>query len=96
MRPGDTLRAGQKLKLTSTTTASLDDEPRLSRTKRTTSSKQAGAGPVTYIVRAGDTLYAIAKLFQCTVAQITAWNDLNHAHIKPGQKLTIRVSSRGG
>jgi len=56
----------------------------------------AAAGPVTYIVRAGDTLYAIAKLFQVTVAQISSWNDLEHAAIRPGQKLTIRVSSRGG
>jgi membrane-bound lytic murein transglycosylase D len=48
-------------------------------------------------VRAGDTLYAIAKLFQVTVAQITSWNDLeSRSRIKPGQKLTIRVSSRGG
>jgi membrane-bound lytic murein transglycosylase D len=95
MRPGDTLRAGQRLKLTSTTTASA--EPRSSRTKRASSTKSSSAsGPVTYIVRAGDTLYAIAKLFQVTVAQITAWNDLPHSSIKPGQKLTIRVSSRGG
>jgi membrane-bound lytic murein transglycosylase D len=95
MRPGDTLRAGQRLKLTSTTTASA--EPRSSRTKRASSTKSTSAsGPVTYIVRAGDTLYAIAKLFQVTVAQITAWNDLPHSSIKPGQKLTIRVSSRGG
>jgi LysM repeat protein len=48
-------------------------------------------------VRAGDTLYAIAKLFQVTVAQIASWNDIEgRASIKPGQKLMIRVSSRGG
>ncbi len=51
---------------------------------------------MTYVERAGDTLYAIAKLFQVTVKQISAWNDLEHSGIKPGQKLTIRVSSRGG
>jgi membrane-bound lytic murein transglycosylase D len=87
MQPGDTLRAGQRLKLTATA----------SRTSFTSSSRSEHAGPVTYIVRAGDTLYAIAKLFQVTVAQITSWNDLaSRAAIKPGQKLTIRVSSRGG
>ncbi len=63
---------------------------------KSSSTKSSAAGPVTYIVRAGDTLYAIAKLFQVTVAQITSWNDLEHSGIKPGQKLTIRVSSRGG
>jgi membrane-bound lytic murein transglycosylase D len=94
MQPSDTLRAGQRLKLTSGTGGS-------SRAKRASSSsstsQSSGSGPVTYVVRAGDTLYAIAKLFQVTVAQITAWNDIHsRSMIKPGQKLTIRVSSRGG
>jgi LysM repeat protein len=92
MQPGDTLRAGQKLKLTSTS-ASGSSRSKLTSTASTAS---AASGPVTYVVRAGDTLYAIAKLFQVTVKQISAWNDLSHSSIKPGQKLTIRVSSRGG
>ena len=92
MQPGDTLRAGQKLKLTSTS-MSTGSRAKLASSG---SSSSAGSGPVTYVVRAGDTLYAIAKLFQVTVKQITAWNDLEHNSIKPGQKLTIRVSSRGG
>jgi membrane-bound lytic murein transglycosylase D len=93
MNPGDTLRAGQKLKLTAAA-------PSASRTKLTSASSEGTAGgerPVTYIVRAGDSLYAIAKLFQVTVAQITSWNDItSRSAIKPGQKLTIRVSSRRG
>lgn len=93
MQPGDTLRAGQKLKLTATSVASGGSRAKLASSGSTSSS---ASGPVTYVVRAGDTLYAIAKLFQVTVKQITAWNDLEHAAIKPGQKLTIRVSSRGG
>ena len=94
MQPGDKLRAGQRLQLTSTmATATGGSRSKLTATKSTSSS---ASGPVTYVVRAGDTLYAIAKLFQVTVKQITAWNDLEHAGIKPGQKLTIRVSSRGG
>jgi peptidoglycan lytic transglycosylase D len=97
MQPGDTLRAGQRLKLTSSTAVA----PSASRTRLTSSgsrsSSSAASGPVTYVVRTGDTLYAIAKLFQVTVAQIASWNDLEgRASIKPGQKLTIRVSSRGG
>jgi membrane-bound lytic murein transglycosylase D len=94
MQPGDTLRAGQKLKLTSTA-ASSSSRSKLTASASTVSTSTA-SGPVTYVVRAGDTLYAIAKLFQVTVKQITAWNDLSHSAIKPGQKLTIRVSSRGG
>jgi membrane-bound lytic murein transglycosylase D len=49
------------------------------------------------VVRAGDTLTAIARMFQVTAAQIADWNDIGqHASIKPGQKLTIRVSSSRG
>jgi membrane-bound lytic murein transglycosylase D len=92
MQPGDKLRAGQKLMLTSTV-ATTNSRSKLA---ASSSTSRAASGPVTYVVRAGDTLYAIAKLFQVTVKQITAWNDLEHAGIRPGQKLTIRVSSRGG
>ena len=98
MRPGDKLRAGQRLKLAAAN-APVPAAATSSRTKLTSStsaSKSAASGPVTYIVRAGDTLYAIAKLFQVTVAQISSWNELEHSGIKPGQKLMIRVSSRGG
>ncbi|MEJ0037627.1 MAG: LysM peptidoglycan-binding domain-containing protein [Gammaproteobacteria bacterium] len=104
MRPGDKLRAGQKLKLTSATTSTtVAAAPSASRTKLASSTTSTSASTpsvaaraVTYVVRAGDTLYAIAKLFQVSVAQISAWNELEHSGIKPGQKLTIRVSSRGG
>jgi membrane-bound lytic murein transglycosylase D len=84
MQPGDTLRAGQKLRLTSTS-SSGGAAAKLSGDKRN----------VTYTVRSGDTLSRIAKLFQVTVAQITAWNGISsRSMIKPGQKLSIRVSSR--
>lgn len=80
MSPNDTLRAGQRLRLTSTSLASADD-----------------GRHVTYTVRRGDTLSAIARMFQVTVAQITAWNHISsRSTIRPGQKLTIRVSSRRG
>jgi len=90
MQPGDTLRAGQKLKLTGSGGSSL--------TKLAATTTAAADGrPLTYTVRAGDTLSAIARMFQVTVAQITAWNAItSHTTIKPGQKLTIRVSSRRG
>jgi membrane-bound lytic murein transglycosylase D len=83
MQPGDTLRKGQKLRLTSNTSSA-------------SSASLDGSGRnVTYTVRSGDTLSRIAKLFQVTVAQITSWNGIStRSTIKPGQKLTIRVSSR--
>ena len=80
MSPNDTLRAGQRLRLTSASLASADD-----------------GRSVTYTVRRGDTLSAIARMFQVTVAQISAWNHISsRSTIRPGQKLTIRVSSRRG
>ena len=82
MQPGDTLRKGQRLRLTSASSSSVADV--------------SGDGRnVTYTVRSGDTLSRIAKLFQVSVAQITSWNGISsRSTIRPGQKLTIRVSSR--
>ncbi len=80
MSPGDTLRAGQRIKLSA---------------RQRSTSKQPAARRVTYTVRVGDTLTQIAKLFQVSVAQILAWNGLGSSHsIVPCQKLTIRVASR--
>jgi membrane-bound lytic murein transglycosylase D len=94
MQPGDTLRAGQKLRLTSNS-ASSGSRAKLA-SSNTSSNGGSGARPVSYTVRAGDTLSAIARMFQVTVAQILDWNDLTaKTAIKPGQKITIRVSSRG-
>jgi membrane-bound lytic murein transglycosylase D len=51
--------------------------------------------PVTYIVRSGDTLSKISRLFQVSVAQISRWNSLaSPPSLSPGQKLIIRVANR--
>jgi len=90
LQPGDTLRAGQKLQLTSNSSGA-------SRTKLASTGGSGSNRPVSYTVRTGDTLSAIARMFQVTVVQILDWNDITpHSAIKPGQKLTIRVSSRRG
>ncbi|MDB6008032.1 MAG: hypothetical protein JWL65_282 [Gammaproteobacteria bacterium] len=81
MHAGDSLRAGQKIKLSTSNSA-----PRASSSSRR----------VVYIVRAGDTLRQIAKLFQVSVSQILGWNGMSsETQILKGQKLTIRVASRG-
>ena len=81
LHPGDALRAGQKIRFSSV-------------------SHSASSSPgrrVIYIVRAGDTLREIAKLFQVSVSQILSWNGMSsETHILKGQRLTIRVASRGG
>ena len=82
MYPGDSLHAGQKIRFSTTSPAR---------------SASTSGRRVTYIVRAGDTLRQIAKLFQVSVAQIESWNGMSSAsQILKGQKLTIRVASRGG
>ena len=63
---------------------------------RAHSSSGSSGRRVVYIVRAGDTLRQIARLFQVTVSQILDWNGMSsNAHILKGQKLTIRVAARG-
>lgn len=79
MRPGDTLKAGQRIRLSARARAS-DGE--------------SSARRVTYIVRVGDTLTQIARLFQVSVSQILAWNGMSSHSIVAGQKLIIRVASR--
>jgi membrane-bound lytic murein transglycosylase D len=84
MSAGDTLRAGQRLRLSSRSSGGVDDTPSSGR-------------KVTYTVRRGDTLSQIARLFQVTVAQITDWNGITpRSTIRPGQRLTIKVAGRRG
>ena len=53
----------------------------------------AGPAPVTYVVRSGDTLYAIAQAFGATVEAIAAANDIaDPSQIAVGQKLIIPVA----
>ncbi|HXW08517.1 MAG TPA: LysM peptidoglycan-binding domain-containing protein [Vicinamibacterales bacterium] len=47
---------------------------------------------VTYRVKRGDTLFAIAQLFDTTVEKIKSWNRLSSNRISPGDRLTIRAT----
>jgi membrane-bound lytic murein transglycosylase D len=85
LQPGDTLRAGQQLKLTSAVAGASD-------ASSSASEQSHATRRVTYIVRAGDTLYGIAHVFQVTVAQIVGWNRLAHRALSPGQHLLIRLA----
>ena len=83
MYPGDSLHAGQKIRFSTTVSSG--------------SSSSSGGRRVVYIVRPGDTLRRIATLFQVSVSQILSWNGMSSgSQILKGQKLTIRVASRGG
>lgn len=92
MQLSDPLRAGQHLRLTSGpakpfSLESDDPEPAPAHHRH-------HARRVTYVVRSGDTLYRISRLFQVTVSQIIRWNGLSHRAILPGQHLLIRLASR--
>ncbi len=61
----------------------------------------AAAAQTTYEVRPGDMLGSIASRFDCTVAQLREWNDLDGDTIFAGQSLTVyegagRSSSSSG
>jgi membrane-bound lytic murein transglycosylase D len=80
LQPGDTLRAGQRIRLPGSGSGSGH-----ARAHRR----------VVYTVRSGDTVTGIAQLFQCSVPQLLAWNGLTaHSHLHAGQKLRIRIVTR--
>jgi membrane-bound lytic murein transglycosylase D len=57
--------------------------------------RHAARRRIVYTVREGDTMSQIARLFQCSVPQLLAWNGLSsHSHIHTGQKLRIHLATR--
>jgi peptidoglycan lytic transglycosylase D len=85
MRPGDTLRAGQKLVLNS----------RGSSGGQKSTASGGSARQVSYKVRSGDTLSRIAQVFGVTVSDLVSWNGISkHSTLKVGQKLTVNVVRR--
>ena len=62
-----------------------------------TGSSNATARPVkvTYQVKRGDTLSAVAKHYGTTVASLKAWNGLNGDRLMPGSRLTVYTPREG-
>jgi membrane-bound lytic murein transglycosylase D len=82
MRPGDTLRAGQKLVLNRGASAG----------SKKPSGGSGSARQVSYKVRSGDTLSRIAKVFGVTVSDLVSWNGISkNSTLRPGQRLTVNV-----
>jgi membrane-bound lytic murein transglycosylase D len=81
MHPGDKLRAGQRIRLTSGSSGG--------------SGRAGGHRRMFYTVREGDTVTQIARLFQCSVPQLLAWNGLSSSsRLHAGQKLRIHLHTR--
>lgn len=97
---GDTIYAGQKLKVSSTEKSSAAKAstegaaPKSSGSSKSASSKSAepevAPKSVSYTVRRGDTLGAIAERYDCSVSELKSWNTLKGSTIYPGQKLKIK------
>ncbi len=98
LTPDASLKAGQRLVLSGQESQGSGKSSGAS-AQSTVSTGPAASGSgrqVTYVVRAGDTLYGIARFLQVTVAELLNWNGLSaHGAIKPGQKLTAFVAARG-
>jgi D-alanyl-D-alanine carboxypeptidase/LysM repeat protein len=47
------------------------------------------AAPIVHHIRRGDSLYSIARAYNCSVGQLKTWNRLRSNLIKPGQQLKI-------
>ncbi|RIJ36921.1 LysM peptidoglycan-binding domain-containing protein [Pontibacter oryzae] len=50
---------------------------------------QATEGQTTHVVKQGETLYSISRMYAVTVNDLTRWNDLGDAPLKMGQELLI-------
>lgn len=53
------------------------------------------AAPRTYTVKAGDTLFSIARQFDTTVESLRTWNRLRSTGIQAGQRLQVRAGALG-
>ena len=83
LRSNETLSVGQVLDIPASATLA------------STNPASVGSQPMTYIVRAGDTLSRIAKQFRVTITQVLDWNGLKHTSvIKPGQRLVMYIDDR--
>lgn len=77
----NTIMAGQKLKV-----AKAETQQEVSQEKTATTSLNQ---PVVHTVKSGETLYAIARTYQCTVKEIKEWNPGLSDRIKVGDKIKI-------
>ena len=83
-RSGDLIRAGERLRVRPASPPSRVS-PRAPSTSRL-------AGRQTHTVGPGDNLWALARRFSVSIADLREWNELRDSTIYPGQKLIVRAS----
>jgi LysM repeat protein len=89
------LKTGQKLVIAKVNKPSPPDEADVPKPKQPTLPKPAPAETPKstetkyHTVEPGQTLYAISRLYNVTVEQITKWNNLSTTSINVGQKLIV-------
>jgi membrane-bound lytic murein transglycosylase D len=86
------LRPGDELLIPRAPTPLLSQRPAETRLARATSPGGNAARRVTYKVRRGDTLYAIARQFHVGVDDLKAWNRLRSTKLDVGDVLTVRAA----
>jgi membrane-bound lytic murein transglycosylase D len=52
-------------------------------------SRAESSGPVTVVVRRGDSLWSIARRYSVSTRQLMQWNKLSSTVIKPGDRIQI-------
>ncbi len=88
IRPQDTLRLGQELVVWSKgEQLAVVNLPQLPADLRIGASEIRNS--LRYRVRKGDSLDAIARRFNVSVAELKQWNTLEDPYLQPGQKLTL-------
>ena len=81
----NTLHVGQKLKIYRGGTA-----PKSNSSSKSEVSSSNNSTTKTHTVKKGESLSSIAKKYNCTVADLKKWNNLNSNTVKIGQKLKIK------
>lgn len=61
-----------------------------------TQTASSSSGGQRYRIRSGDTLELIAKRFNCSIADLKAWNGLRSSRIRAGAYLTVKPGNTSG